>query len=371
MSCPAPLQPSATLQAALRRAGPGQVVGLDGLDTNAGRRLNLAVADGGQYLLFSNDPEDFTQPNRVLARDPALPQGDSRVFFHHRNGTGRDQRVVLVARGGPGGSWVAVRRRGLAGPWGDPLVVGRRTFYRWLSDNQSCPALRLAEGEAAVLDPPLASLVVAPGQTIGGIFDLGVFPGGPPEVAVVACDPEVPAERAYPSLLAHPRNGGEWVRGTAATCDRLLDTAPDGRHDPQYDTSWGVACYRVADGVEDPFLAVTDRLTPSGDLQPLAGNYGLLYRFHLWMTGSDGRAVALLVNPRGTDYGGAIKLAPGLDAGGDVYLPWAPDSLADPFQAVLAGRYLPGQGHGLWMQFMVPGGSNAPINLALVPYSPA
>ncbi len=371
MSQSASLSSSPELQAALRRAGPGQVIGLDGLDTNAGRRLNLVVNDGGQSLLFSNDPESITQPNRVLAREPSLPQGENRVFFHHQNGTHRPQRVALVARGGPGGSWVAVRRSGVGGPWSDPLVVGRRAFYRWLSDNQYYPAVRLAEGEVTILDPSLATLTVDQGQTIGGIIDIGVFPGTPVEVAVVACDPEVPMEKAYPSLLAHPRSGNEFVRGTAKACDRLLDMANDGIHDAAYDTSWGVAYYRAGDGVVDPFLAVADRLTPSGDPQPLAGNFGLLYRFHLWLTGSDGQAVALLVNPCGTDYGGAIKVAPGLDGGGDVYLPWSPDSIRDPFQAVLAGRYLPRAGVSLWFQFMIPGGSNAPINLVLVPYHPA
>lgn len=371
MSQLTPLLPSPELQTALRRAGPGHVIGLDGLDMNNGRRLNLVVSDGGGSLLFSNDPETFTQPNRVLAREPSLPQGENRVFLHHQNATDREQRIALVVRGGAGGSWVAVRRSGVGGPWTDPLVVGRRALYRWLSDSQYYPAVRLAEGEVKVLDHNPGSLTVGPGQTVGGIIDLSVFPGAPVEVAVVACDPEVPVERAYLSLLAHPRSGDEFARGTAAACDRLLDMASDGVHDAAYDTSWGVAYYRAGDGVVDPFLAVTDGLAPSGDPQPLAGNFGLLYRFHLWLTASDGQAVALLVNPRGTDYGGAMKLAPGVDGGGDVYLPWSPDSIRDPFQAVLTGRYLPGAGVGLWFQFMLPGGSNAPVNLVLVPYHPA
>jgi hypothetical protein len=360
--------PPPALVADLRRGAPGQIINLHGLDTSAARRLDLEVIESGGPLLYSNDPETYTSPNRVLAREPALPAGPSRVFFHHQNGTGRDQKLAVVVRGGPGGSWLAIRRRGLAGPWSDPLPAGRRALYRWLSDGQTYPAQRLAEGETAILDPALAATGIAHGLTVSGIIDLDVFPGGPPEMAVVACDPEVLVEKAYPSLAPHPRTGPPFTRGTSSTCDRQLNTSAGGEFDPYYDTSWGVAFLRCGDGLIDPNLMVSDHLTPVGGPEPLPGNYGLLYRIHLWVTASDRRDLAVLVNPRGMDFGGAIKLPAGIDAGGEVYLPWSPDSLADPGLAVIAGRFVPGEGIGLWMQFMIPGGANAPVNLALVPY---
>jgi hypothetical protein len=83
---------------------------------------------------------------------------------------------------------------------------------------------------------------------------------------------------------------------------------------------------------------------------------------------SDGRALALVINPRAGAWDGAVAADPGLLPGGDFVVPTGGSTLSSNNFAVVAGEYFPNTSKTLHLQFMPTGASSFPVRLVTVPY---
>jgi hypothetical protein len=160
------------------------------------------------------------------------------------------------------------------------------------------------------------------------------------------------------ALLARDRNH---TRGTyeGSTIDvTQTDT---------YSTVDGVKHLRLADGKADPGLEGGDvTLNEHGTY---LGAYGVLYRVHLKLRSPDGRQVALVLNPRAGDLGGAVAVsvakrgktagyAPGLGLG----------TVSDKNDAVVLGKWNPRETPEVTILWTPPGAASLPVEWLLIPY---
>jgi hypothetical protein len=136
-----------------------------------------------------------------------------------------------------------------------------------------------------------------------------------------------------------------------------------------YDTSLGpLALPLGVPGAGGATIAGTDATMGTSDT--LDGQYGVLTTLQLPATASDGRQLALALNPRGGAYEGAALVTSGLTAAGAYLLPPGNASVSDSTQAILAGLYAPNPQTSTTLSFgwMMTGGSSAPVDLVLIPY---
>ncbi|MHB8418518.1 MAG: hypothetical protein ACYDCL_10610 [Myxococcales bacterium] len=336
-------------------ANPGDVVPLGSLDPAALPPPALAVApapDAGT-LVFSDDPETVGGSG-VLYRDTVGP-GPVRLFVYHVNGgsLARKISVVLENASPQQAVTVAVKARALAGPSTNYLYTGKVAVQRWLSSAGALP-FTVPTSQAALLDSALDGTALATGELINAIYDLAL--DGPLTVSVVSLQATTDTLASYTGLTLLAGDGHQ--RGTFWP-DELVAAG-----DPScpLDTSWGALDFPLP-----PSDSVHGTDATTGQTEVLDGQYGVLTRIDLSVTSSDGRSLALLLDPRGGAYGGAASVPAGLTAGGIWALPSATDSALD--QGIVVGRYAPqGQPEIGPLVWTLSGGSSAPVDLLLVPY---
>jgi hypothetical protein len=93
-----------------------------------------------------------------------------------------------------------------------------------------------------------------------------------------------------------------------------------------------------------------------------------LYRIRLGAQSSDGRNLGLALNPRGGAWGGAVNALPGITPGGVFLIPPSTAAVGSNTQAAIEGKYAPGSGLSIRIQFMPAGGSSFPVRMIAVPY---
>ncbi|CAN5707466.1 hypothetical protein BH20ACI3_BH20ACI3_03200 [soil metagenome] len=170
--------------------------------------------------------------------------------------------------------------------------------------------------------------------------------------------------RAVSNLPLVNRNM-EHQRGTFPNADKIYDTALN----VQIDTAGGIQQFPAggAGTPGDPEAVGTDQT--DGTVTTLRGNFGVLYRMHISTKSSDGRNFGFLINPRGGNWGGAVRTMPGLLPGGSFQTPnSSPYQTGDNTKGVIVGRYAPGASLTPWMQWMPCGGCNMPVRFISVPH---
>ncbi len=309
----------------------------------------VAAPDAGT-LVFSDDPETFTSSG-VLYEDTVGP-GLVRIFAYHVNGASNDKKVSVVLENDAPSTdvQVGVLASGLAGPDSNYIYTGKVAVERWLESDGGAP-LDVPASQAVLLDPILDGTAVPTNDLVNGVYDLDL--SGPLTVFVVALDSTTDTLSAYAGLSILPR--GTHQRGTFWPDDVAVSGCP-------YDTASGVVDFSLPSS-----LPVNGTDATTGQTEVLSGQYGVLAAVNLAVGSSDGRNLALLLDPRGGDYGGAAVVPSGLTTGGVIELPSASTSTVD--QGIVLGLYSPSSqasvGPFVWT---LPGGSSAPVDLLLVPY---
>lgn len=346
------------LEDALKGARQGTVVGLAGLDILAAPHLPQIYEDVPEPLVFSDAPES-PDIEGILYVD-TLSGGRARLYQYQVSGAPGGALMsfpIVLSNPGARDVKVTVEARGVAGPSSDYWAVGLEAGLGLLR-RQRQPTFVVNAGEAVVLDRRHARLKAAYYQLITGMFDV-VF-SGPLRVYFLAVKPGTDPLEAYQTLpvLPHP---GVHARGTFATHQRKI-MMPGG---VTYDTSEGVQ--QIVLGLNtpnDPNVQGVDATDSTA--VDLGGNFGVLYHSQLRVRSTDGRRLAILVNPRGGYHGSIVDMPSGITPGG---LFTARVPVAKVTAGVL-GRFAPShQGETISFFWLTAGASYLPVRILLVPYS--
>ena len=348
-ACPS-ARPGALASAAVASVR-GDVITLGGVDEGALPCLPVRVCAPADAptLLFSDSPES-PSANGVLYAD-VVPAGRFRVYVYHANGgTTLRKFPVVVLNEGAVDAHVTIEHAGVApAPSQDYVGIGKAVAKAWLA-SQGGATITVPAGMRVLLDAALDALHAANAELVHAIYDLRV--DAPVKISVVSVDASTDAAAAASGLSLLTAIGGDG-RGTFAGADVLL--VPSAPLD-----AIGMAHLRLGGGVTDDDLRGVD--ATSGLPVTLKGNFGVLYRMRF-----DARAnVALAVAPRGTDWGGAAEIAPGVDAPTPfVLLPRAQTSLGTVTDAISLGRFAAGSAP--YVRLFTAGGSNLPIDVVIAP----
>lgn len=356
------------LDARLSRARPGEVIDLGPLAPAA---LEKVSATSGQ-LFYSNNPEPipavFDTALTLLCRNAVAP-GETRCFVYHVNGAGRPSRVTVILEPLTAPARVTVRQRALAAPARDYTGIGRQVQHGWF---QSRERIELPVFGPTLLDGALDQWAGGEGDLFHAMWTweadqpllvtVAALPAGRRSLDLAGAYALVPREGVFSACPEDFRARGvfqatKWV------------AAP-------YDTRLGERFVPVG----HPFCAgrptvdgpTFDAWVSGWDATPrapgdtarlgayLPGNFGVLYRLWLPLTGD--QQVAVLLNPRGGSIQGAFRAAPGLTPGG--VIPYGPVASRD--QAVLVARYDPPAAPEV---HLMPGGAaSLPWRVLLIPY---
>ena len=354
----------AALQTALNGVTNGQVVSLAGLSPLSCPALAVTNGFSGGALIFSDSPESPTNTG-ILYEDATLPATASgvpnRVFVYHVNSNPTEMMKfsVLIKNNGASPATLTVAQAGWSGPSASYLYVGETAFQRWLT-NTPGHTLTVAPGQTVRLDTNFDSVSVPAGDLMNGIWDYTM--NQPHTVIVCALNPgdnPVSAGSTLP-LLARDTH----VRGTFAACNKTCASLPG----VVINTTAGAQQFSIA-GTGDPTVTGFDNSVAPPTAVSDGGNYGVLYTFQLTTAASDAHGLALLLNPRGGSWTGAVNGDPGILPGGDFLVPAGGVSLSANTSAAVAGEYYPNGGLIVHFQFMPTGAAALPVSLLTVPYA--
>ncbi|SHE85981.1 Copper amine oxidase N-terminal domain-containing protein [Desulfofundulus australicus DSM 11792] len=316
---------------------PGEPLDLSGIEVLQLPVVDPATTMNREMLVVSNSPEIFTREG-ILYTDTI--QGDTRLYYHHINGSTVSQRVYLLATNqGLETAAVTIKRQALAGP-GDPMAAGRAATYRYLAaDTGQVRTIYIKPGETRILMED--SRPIAPGLCVHGILDLNT--DREVQLTILALEKGDPVT-AYRNLPVLPPDGIH-IRGTFPRANRFLSVH-------LYENK--PARLIIADGDGDSFLYGRDGTTNLVGYNK--GNYGVSYE----ITIESKYRMGVFFSPRGGPFAGAATWE-----GQPFYLPNR-GVLNPPNQGALVGIIEPGQRKTL--RFMPPAASYLPINLIFVPF---
>lgn len=353
----------AALQTALNGVTNGQVVSLSGLSPLSCPALGLSNYFSGGALIFSDSPESPTNTG-ILYEDATLAATASgvlnRVFLYHVNSnpTGMMKFSVLLKNNGATPAMLTVAQAGASGPSASYLYVGETAFQRWLT-NTPGTTMTVAPGQTVRLDTNFDAISVPAGNLLHGIWDYTM--SQPHTVIICALNPADNPLSVGPTLPVAARD--THVRGTFSACNKTCASLPAA----VINTTAGAQQFSIA-GTGDPTVTGYDNAVAPPTAVSDGGNYGVLYNFQLTTAASDSRALALLLNPRGGNWSGAVAGDPGILPGGDFLVP-ASGSVSANTSAAVAGEYYPNGALTVHFQFMPTGAAALPVSLLTVPYA--
>lgn len=358
VTCPTPAQ----LDADLTAAAQGDVINLSGIDPLVCPEIPMTQTWSGGSLVFSDSPETVPQRGKLYEDTFAATSGTTynRMWVYHVNGktSGKMKLAILIKNTGTSGGTLTIQKKGLAGPSTSFVTVGKLAFDRWLPSTAGSP-VSIGAGSTVRLDSANFEQLMNPGYLMHGIYDISM--SQPYKLTICALDQNDNPLSVCPGLPVLARDIHD--RGTFPNADKVYDT----QSGFSIDTANGVQQFTLnASSATDPDSVGVD--ATDGTPMTLHGNIGVLYRVHLLANSSDGQNIGFVLNPRGGYWGTAVNVAPGLLPGGVFLCPAASEGFSDNTKACVEGRYSPGGGANPWMQWMMTGGSNAPVRFIAVPH---
>ncbi|MEQ8819053.1 MAG: hypothetical protein RLY93_02330 [Sumerlaeia bacterium] len=295
--------------------------------------------------------------------EASLAAGTHRLYLYHVNGLTEPMRFLAVAsNAGDGNVRFRIQREALEGPSANYLAVGRAASERFLAPPVQTLAGVFGPGDVGPLDNELLAIAAARDQLVNGIYRIET--DGPMRVTVMALRQSTPTF-PLPMNLPPSADDGDNREGTFAGTTRSGTYA--------WSTESGMARLRIGDGGEfetDPPLSGVDE--EDGAARLLRGNYGVEYAIDVDVSAPDGQRFAVLLNPRGGNYGGAVETTFGP---GPAVMQLVPEeSLVVPptTEAGVVGIYDPftvaGDADRLTIRLTPAGASSLAIDLLLVPF---
>lgn len=290
-------------------------------------------------LFFSNSPEKVKQKG-ILYEDQILGKGRALIHHIHDFEDSEQKRLVVMAYNDTDAPIVlTLSNMTMLDPGSDILYLGQQLLHRYFEGSGQKVVEIPAQGSLLLYESNGSKWVK--GTALSGIFDFQT--DQPLRLVVGAIDRSEPLENvgmyAYPVRDVHPR-------GTFVTLNERIYVDLSETQEPvkiqvgKFQEEWLVGQDAITKQV------VTNR-----------GNYGLEY--HIQVTAKTRTAV--IINPRGAIYNGAIKWV-----GGPTFL--APSDgffVGGKTRAAFLGVVEAGQTKEFI--YMLPNGSAAPVLFAFIP----
>jgi len=313
--------------------------------------VNTSSSEG--KLLLSDSPEMVTDDG-IMYQD--VVNGDTRLFFHHVNGTNQPKKIVVLLENVTNKTTnVTVYQYGLGGPGYNFLEVGKKVQFDYLK-NDDVYLLEVPGRKSMSLIPSLEQSIVQPNMLVNGMYDFKT--DGPVNVKVMMMPIDADIEQFAASAHVLPADIAQYrLRGTFEGKDRYVVAGQ--AYDAKEDDAVAVT---LADNKLDPFVTGVD--ATDGTKTTNFGNYGIVYRIFVPSVGNG--KMAYYLNPRGGEYAGWLGVKYRHQ---DVYNIGTPaDKMsfgATVNDSAYIGTYEGGK--SLWLTFSPPGASNLPIKIIIKP----
>lgn len=315
---------------------------------------SVNITSSGGKLLLSDSPE-IVPNDGIMYQD--IVNGDTRLFFHHVNGTTVPKKIVVLLENATDKPVnIVVSQYGLGGPSLDYLEVGKKVQQDYIN-GQDLYLLEVPAKGSLSLIPSLDNSVVQPNMLVNGMYDFKT--DGPVNVKVMMMpiDADIKAFAACAEVL--PPDVAQYrLRGTFEGKDRLV--VPGQTYNAKKD---GAVAFTLADNKLDPYVTGID--ATDGTKTTNYGNYGVVYKIYV-PTSSEGK-MSYYLNPRGGEYAGWL---------GAEYQHQGIKTIATPADKMSFGSNPKSEsayigtyegGKSLWLTFSPPGASNLPIKLIIQP----
>lgn len=355
--------PPPELEAALRHAAPGDQLSLGFGSIAAIPALNAPpniLKTTGGPLLYSDDPES-AEATGILYQD-TFPAGPCRVYLYHTNATDAVTRFSVVISNPATDQLTITPGKSIIGPVTEEYVIcGREASRAWYEEPNTLDPFTIPPGGSMILDAKLDAIKVQKDELVHSMHDIEA--NGPFTVSTVMVGEDADTEAVFKTLEFSP-DDGHLREGTFPGWQRE-DPSPY-----SYDTADGICRIRIADGkngVTDPPLKGTD--AQSTEEAFLWGNYGVTYEVDINVTNSAGKNLAVLLNPRGGDYGGYVRTTFGEQTTGTL-VPADAQTIPPTTEAGVCALLTPSEEEmPLRLELIPAGASSLAIDLMLVPYS--
>lgn len=300
----------------------------------------VSERDVAGTLVFSDSPE-VVREEGILYEETVT--GTGRVLFHHINAINslEKKKLVVVAENrtelAAGG---IISNKVVKGPSTDVLFVGQQLLHDYFASNHA-EQLMLNPGEKKVIYDS-SSKNWFKDQAISGMFNFDFVGDVTFTFAVMGVNDSIDTLGNLKILErdVHPR-------GTFDVINRDVEVDLTEQEGPSK---------IVIGSGADEWLVGTDGIT--GEMTMNKGNFGVEY--HIAITAEEDTAV--IINPRGNMYKGAIKWQDDKS-----YMTPVSGYFPSSNRATFAGVVRAGQTRTL--TYMLPNGSSAPVLLGFVPRS--
>lgn len=360
------LSTPASLDTALLGAGKGDIVSLGFTSVGSTNILNQGtnkLIDAGGQLIYSDDPETCTEYG-ILYQD-TLTAGDNRLYLYHVNGLSANAKMTAIITN-TGGSATNIE-------FSHKVLPTPSTNYNWIGksgvrdyyESTSLPSnFSLDPGETKLLDAGLDGTIVFQNQLIGAIYDYSATQ--PTEVTILM----LPASQdtlSYTLPGSPVTDDGDNREGTFATFSRVTATPYN------YSTSSGIKAIEIGSNPTytnyDLPLEGTD--VQSGASASLRGNYGVTYSIDIDVTNNTGEDLAVLLNPRGGNYGGYVRVRyPETGYFSGQYAPSPSLAIGTNSQGAVCALLRPTAAtQKMTIELIPAGASSLSIHLLLVPFT--
>ncbi|MFB3895318.1 MAG: hypothetical protein ACE14V_03345 [bacterium] len=344
-----------TVLNAMAQGGTTSMYGINGASLP---QITVSNTDSGGPLIYSDDPEYATADGIMYTAGVAA--GTTRIYVYHVNYAGGTKKITVVGQNmGYTTATVTILRR--ASGFGTAYSqIGKQAVADFLQSTTALTPVTISSNALFVLDTVLDNTGVTYNQLTHGIIE--VYASQSVRYTICMLNQSSNTLTTFSSLTNLAQDGYN-RRGTFPAMNRTKSLSA------VINTTSGMQRISIIRSPTDTQIVGTDAMTYA--TRTNAGNYGLLYTINIPLRSSNGKDMAILVNPRGGDFGGAFKLSSGITPGGTFFAPSAGSiGSGSTDTATLLGKYaLTVSTTTVQLQFITPGGSSLPVELIFAPYT--
>ena len=343
----------------------GSVISLSGVLPLTCPTIPITETWTGGKLIFSDSPESPTTKGK-LYEDGTLAATSgtvyNRIFVLHvnQNPTKSMKFGVLIKNLGAVDATLRIQKKGWKGPGLSWVQMGMDAFKDWLNSTAGSNVV-VAPGATVRLDSSF-EVSTPKGQAMHGIWDYSMTEAHQVTVCAIHATGDTMLGTC-PGLSVLARDVHD--RGTFEYADKIYDTSVGA----VIDTAAGIQQFSVggwSGSAYDTIVSGVD--VPTGSIEQLDGNIGVLYRMHLATSATDSQNLGFVINPRGGWWGSSVKSLLGLMSQSATNCPTTGGGMSDNTKACVMNRYTPGGGLNVWVQFMITASANAPVRFIAVPH---
>lgn len=348
----------AAMDTVLQTIAQGDTTSMFGINGATLPQITVTNTDFNGPLIYSDDPE-YALANGIMYT-ANVAAGTTRIYVYHVNSAGGTKKITVVGQNIGYTTATVTNLRRATGFGTAYAYIGKQAVADFLQSTSALTPVTVSTNTLFVLDWVLDNTGVTSNQLAHGIID--VYSSQSIRYSICMLNRSSTTLTTFSSLTNLAQDGYN-RRGTFPAMNRTKNLSS------VINTASGMQRISIIRSPTDNQIVGTDAMTFS--IRTNAGNYGLLYNINIPLRSSDGKDMAIMVNPRGGDFGGAFQISPGITPGGVFFAPSAGsigNSSLDT--AAILGKYaLTVSTTTAKLQFITPGGSSLPIELIFAPYT--